>query len=113
MGFRVYGLGTLLHYLQDPKLWALWYVPYYGYCRIYIINRRVRPGGDLEFLHPTSKNGTSARTQGSYVGGFLLFGTLIRIRNLHHEKHPPPPPGRLNPETKRNKTQSHMGSSIN
>ena len=20
----------ILHYLQDPKLWELWYIPYYG-----------------------------------------------------------------------------------
>ena len=29
----------ILHYLQDPKLGELWTIPYYGYCRIYIINR--------------------------------------------------------------------------
>ena len=29
----------ILHYLKDPKLWELWYIPYYGKCRIYIINR--------------------------------------------------------------------------
>ena len=29
----------ILHYLKDPKLWELWYVPYYGQCRISIINR--------------------------------------------------------------------------
>ena len=27
------------HYLKDPKLWELWYIPYYGKCRIHIINR--------------------------------------------------------------------------
>ena len=27
------------HDLKDPKLWDLWYIPYYGSCRIYIINR--------------------------------------------------------------------------
>ena len=26
-------------YLKDPKLWEFWYIPYYGSCRIYIINR--------------------------------------------------------------------------
>ena len=31
----------ILHYLQDPKLWELWYLPYYGQCRIYIINRSI------------------------------------------------------------------------
>ena len=29
----------ILHYLKDPELWELWYIPYYGICRIYIINR--------------------------------------------------------------------------
>ena len=28
-----------LHYLKDPKLWELWYIPQYGSCRVYIINR--------------------------------------------------------------------------
>ena len=29
----------MLHYLKDSKLWESWYIPYYGSCRIYIINR--------------------------------------------------------------------------
>ena len=29
----------ILHYLKDPKLWELWHIPSYGYCRIYTINR--------------------------------------------------------------------------
>ena len=24
---------------KDPKQWELWYIPNYGQCRIYIINR--------------------------------------------------------------------------
>ena len=28
----------ILHYLNDPRLWEIRYLPYYGYCRIYIIN---------------------------------------------------------------------------
>ena len=32
-------------YLKDPKLWELWYIPYYGSCRIHIINRRAILGG--------------------------------------------------------------------
>ena len=28
----------VLQYLTDPRLWELWYTPYYGYCRMYIIN---------------------------------------------------------------------------
>ena len=28
----------ILHCLQDPTLWELWYIPYYRLCGIYIIN---------------------------------------------------------------------------
>ena len=34
---------AILHYLKDPKLWELWYIPYYGYCSIYTINRSFIP----------------------------------------------------------------------
>ena len=30
----------ILHYLEDPKLWEFWYIPYYGKCRTYTISRR-------------------------------------------------------------------------
>ena len=32
----------ILHYLKDPnpKLRELWSIPYYGYCRMYTINRQ-------------------------------------------------------------------------
>ena len=23
-------MDKILHYLKDPKLWELWYIPYYG-----------------------------------------------------------------------------------
>ena len=29
----------ILHYLKDPKLWELWYIPSNGSCRILSINR--------------------------------------------------------------------------
>ena len=35
-------MDKILHYLKDPKLWELWYIPYYGSCRILSINRRVK-----------------------------------------------------------------------
>ena len=35
----------ILHYLKDPKLREFWYVPYYGYCRIDIMNRTLGPLG--------------------------------------------------------------------
>ena len=28
----------ILHYLKDPKLREVWYVPYFGLCRIYIFD---------------------------------------------------------------------------
>ena len=36
---RVLLMIKILHYLKDPKLWELWYIPNSGQCRIYIINR--------------------------------------------------------------------------
>ena len=41
----------ILHYLKDPKLWELWYIPYYGSCRIYIINHRVLLKGSFKGFH--------------------------------------------------------------
>ena len=38
LGFRV--MMQILHYFKDPKLLELWYIPYYGLCRMYIINRK-------------------------------------------------------------------------
>ena len=34
-------MDKILHYLKDPKLWELRYIPYYGSCRILSINRSV------------------------------------------------------------------------
>ena len=35
-------MDKILHDLKDPKLWELWYIPYYGSCRILSINRIMR-----------------------------------------------------------------------
>ena len=32
-------MDKILHDPKDPKLWDLWYIPYYGSCRILSINR--------------------------------------------------------------------------
>ena len=32
-------MEKILHDPKDPKLWELWYIPYYGSCRILSINR--------------------------------------------------------------------------
>ena len=34
-------MDKILHDLKDSKLWELWYIPYYGSCRILSINRRI------------------------------------------------------------------------
>ena len=31
-------MDKILHDLKDSKLWELWYIPYYGSCRILSIN---------------------------------------------------------------------------
>ena len=31
-------MDKILHDPKDPKLWELWYIPYYGSCRILSIN---------------------------------------------------------------------------
>ena len=33
-------MDKILHDPKDPKLWELWYIPYYGSCRILSINRK-------------------------------------------------------------------------
>ena len=33
-------MDKILHDPKDPKLWELWYIPYYGSCRILSISRR-------------------------------------------------------------------------
>ena len=33
-------MDKILHDLKDSKLWELWYIPYYGQCRILTINSR-------------------------------------------------------------------------
>ena len=37
-------MDKILHDPKDPKLWELWYIPYYGSCRILSINRRTLEG---------------------------------------------------------------------
>ena len=32
-------MDKILHDPKDPKLWELWYIPYYGSCMILSINR--------------------------------------------------------------------------
>ena len=42
----------ILHYLEDPKPWECWYIPYDGSCRMYIIICRSKGTlGDIDPLH--------------------------------------------------------------
>ena len=45
-------MDKILHYLKDPKLWELWYIPYYGSCRILSINRK-SPNPGYKYSYPT------------------------------------------------------------
>ena len=65
-------MDKILHYLKDPKLWEVRYIPYYyGSCRILSISRIIlqemellgwpnsafeHGGEDLERLNPNSKS---------------------------------------------------------
>ena len=42
-------MDKILHDPKDPKLWELWYIPYYGSCRILSINRMKAEPEDLAF----------------------------------------------------------------
>ena len=35
-------MDKILHDPKDPKLWEIWYIPYYGSCRILSISRSNR-----------------------------------------------------------------------
>ena len=43
-------MDKILHDPKDPKLWELWYIPYYGSCRILSINRRAWAWAVLQML---------------------------------------------------------------
>ena len=63
----------ILHYLKAPKLRELCYIPYYGSCRIYIINRRI-----LNINH-------EKELQWSLWVGFKVwwgFGVFLKVEGL-------------------------------
>ena len=66
-------MDKILHDPKDPKLWELWYIPYYGSCRILSINRSLRLLGLKTILRAPLK-GSIRLLYGSYRGlGFLGF----------------------------------------
>ena len=48
----------ILHVPKDLKLWELWYIPYYGKCRILSINRM---GLGFEFINPKFQTHTNRK----------------------------------------------------
>ena len=56
-------MDKILHDPKDPKLWELWYIPYYGSCRILSINRMLYRdpkgmlGGPFDLVSRVSKVG--------------------------------------------------------
>ena len=56
-------MDKILHDPKDPKLWELWYIPYYGSCRILSINSSIG-----NYLGPYGM----MRLWG--LGGFRLLG---------------------------------------
>ena len=47
-------MDKILHDPKDPKLWELWYIPYYGSCRILSMNRSREWGNGLWGLKGTT-----------------------------------------------------------
>ena len=71
-------MDKILHDPKDPKLWELWYIPYYGSCRILSISR--------------STPCISCRTQTCEVCrlGYLVDGFHLRcLRPLGFTREPP------------------------
>ena len=42
-GLEIRLMDKILHGPKDPKLWELWYIPYYGSCRIYNYSTLIDP----------------------------------------------------------------------
>ena len=78
MGIMVYIL------VKGPKLWDLWYIPYYGYCRISIISRSINNGPFRVPARSTSKPGSADLGNCGKAPGVLwgLYGFLLHFRGL-------------------------------
>ena len=97
------GLGVLLlmisilHDLKGLKLWELWYIPYYGQCRTYIINRRSfcvhgsSPKADAGCTSESGLKSFGVRVQG-LMGlravlalGFRVHGPRPKRQSIHRQ----------------------------
>ena len=83
-------MDKILHDPKDPKLWELWYIPYYGSCRILSINR-IKGLYGIQLLassaqDPPPVNGseTAVPRGSSYFNSWLLTVTNhILIKHLY------------------------------
>ena len=66
-------MDKILHYLKDPKLWELWYIPYYGSCTILSINRRSPLQGSFKGFYMDSVSTV-------LIKAFALLGLLFSSR---------------------------------
>ena len=80
-------MDKILHDPKDPKLWELWYIPYYGSCRILSINRsnwvseRVCHRGPDLFPRECKFSGVAGKFAG---GGGVVFNDWNRARLCRH-----------------------------
>ena len=78
-------MDKILHDLKDPKLWELWYIPYYGSCRILSMSRstigailirtRCWNVGGLDFFE-------TVRFRDGACYQYLLISQWLYIQNL-------------------------------
>ena len=68
-------MDKILHDPKDPKLWELWYIPYYGSCRILSINRITTITTILPF--PTNQR-----------KGFLANGPKAEVAKASRQQNP-------------------------
>ena len=82
LGMMIRLMDKILHYLKDPKLWELWYIPYYGSCRILSINRRSDRYIRYTIIYSLPLSGPAPgpsvlKTLAPKFGSFRKQGTLI------------------------------------
>ena len=63
-------MDKILHDPKDPKLWELWYIPYYGSCRILSINRTSKGKG----------SGSAFREEGATLKAWATSTTIRELR---------------------------------
>ena len=66
-------MDKILHYFKYPKLWELWYIPYYGSCRILSISPslaiELEPGSEGPKRGYAESANVARNDPGSEIGG--------------------------------------------